>query len=153
MPKKQSQRKIDLSEVLLRGFYEDAVKNGIILLPDEAIDKLQDVMENLREVEKLDIPKFKRDNPRTDWEAIVRRLHHYAVDLYYDTYFGKKVGAPSMAHEYLEYIVSLKEIDKLSFGEIGIRIGESPESADKIRKQYGMAKKKGIKPSSEKSQD
>jgi hypothetical protein len=153
MPKKQSRKKVDVAGILLKGFYDDAVKNGVVLLPDEAIAKLQEVIKNIVEAQKMDLAIFKRDNPRIDWKTETRRIHHYAVDLYYDTYIGKNVGAPPLTDEYLEYIVTLKEKDKLTFGQIGIRIGESPKAAEKIRKQYEKAKEKGIKPSAKKSQD
>jgi hypothetical protein len=133
-----------LSKSFLEDFFKEAVSKNKRLWPDEAMNKLIAKMGKLIETKTVDIDEARRENPRTDVSATNRELHHYAVDLFYKTYYERPTGAPPLSKEYLENIVLLRERDKLTFSKIAIKLEGTPKSADKIRKQYDIAKKKGI---------
>ncbi|HVG20962.1 MAG TPA: hypothetical protein VNI02_18075 [Blastocatellia bacterium] len=148
MPKKTAPKKIDLNKSYLRDFYKKAFKERIILSPDEALKKLEEVSMTIAKHNGITISSFKVEHPRIDLVAEARKLHHYAVDLYYDTYYGKKVGATPLDDKYLEYILQLSE-KGLSYGQIAKDVGlptsppsELAKSSDKIRHQLKIAKKK-----------
>ncbi len=80
---------------------------------------------------------------RIDTVSFTRRIHHYAVDLYYDTYFprwpgteGKSSrGAPPLSDEYLEQVFRLAQRGKHP-KEIADKLGQlDPKAPDRIRKQ------------------
>lgn len=140
-----------LLELQLAQIYAQAVEEGSFLLPDEAMLEL---------ISKWNT--YFKNNPLTEEEArsyyrkdegFMRKLHHAAVDLYYDTYSGKQEGAPQINEKYLEHILSLSERG-LSYGQIAKEVGlpitppaEYIKSKDKIRKQLEIAEQRLKKPS------
>lgn len=157
MPKKKSSddsEQLNAWEIVLNQFYKEAKEERRLLYPDDAMKKLSDWMNKANEVQKVDISALRLKNPRIDIPAELRKIHHYAVDLYYETYYGKRDGAPRIDNHYLEYIVTLRA-KGLSYGKIAKELNypisppsELRKSTDKIRKQLDTAKERGIKPSS-----
>lgn len=157
MPKKKESKKIDpyrFNELYLENIFREAVEKHEVLLPDDAMKKLNSIMGKRLEIEGLDIATTRRKYPRIDDLVVLRKLHHYAVDLFYRTYFERGEGAPSLSNEYLQSIVEMRQ-KGLSYGEIAKEVGEQTtppdelrKSSDKIRKQLDIAEKRGIKPSS-----
>jgi hypothetical protein len=162
MPKKKQADKLegfDQSRRLLEGLYRDAENESEVLWPDMAIKRLSDLNVEIDEREKdskeelLQEATFK--NPRFDDVAYARELHHYAVDLFYETYCGKQTetGAPPLSERYLKQLVKLRE-EGLSYGKIAIKLGlktspppELTKSTNKIRKQLKEAEARGLLPS------
>jgi phage pi2 protein 07 len=147
----------NLGEILLKGFYQEVQKDKIDLWPDEAMKQLMDLMNKRAEKEKEEIAEVLLKNPRLDQIASLRKLHHYAVDLFYETYFGKRSGAPPLNDKYLEQLSMLRE-QGLSYGQIAQKLGyktspqsEFKKSTDKIRKQLEGAKERGITSSKRKA--
>lgn len=140
----------DINRELLKSFYQNAKDESELLWPDTAIKKLMKLMREVMEREKGSIAEAVMINPRFDPVARSRELHHFAVELFYDTYWGKQTGAPRLHPEYLRQLVILRE-QGLSYGQIAKKIGlqtspssELKKSSDKIRKQLEEAKERGI---------
>src|SRR4051812_34237637 len=111
MPTKKASRKDDpywVSKLYLKNSFKEAFEKEEILQPDDAMNKLNAFMGKVLEVEGLDIPTLKRTYPKIDEVVGLRNLHHYAVDLFYETYFGIRDGAPRINDEHLQHIVNLK---------------------------------------------
>jgi hypothetical protein len=146
----ESMEDFNLSRELLKKWFQDAKEKSEMLFPDAAIDRLNKVMKEIMEREEGSITEAVMINPRLDPPTKMRELHHFAVDLFYDTYCGKQTGAPRLHPEYLRQIVMLRE-QGLSYGRIAMKIGlptsptsELKKSSDKIRKQLDEARERGI---------
>jgi hypothetical protein len=140
----------DINRELLKSFYQAAKDEPEMLWPDAAIKRLMKLMGEVMEREKWSFAEAVMINPRFDPSARARELHHFAVDLFYDTYCGKQTGAPRLHSEYLRQLVILRE-QGLSYGQIAKKVGlqtsppsELKKSSDKIRKQLEEAKERGI---------
>lgn len=147
-------KSFDLSRELLKSFYRDAKEKSEELWPDTAIKNLSKLMGEVMEREGVSFTAAIIKKPRLDPAAYLRDLHHFAVDLFYDTYCGKQTGAPRLHPEYLKQIVILRE-KGLSYGQIAKKVGlptsppsELTKSSDKIRKQLEEADERGITSSS-----
>lgn len=144
----------DINRELLKSFYQGANDEPEMLWPDAAIKRLMKLMGEVMERENRSFADAVMMNPRIDPVARARELHHFAVDLFYDTYCVKQTGAPRLHPEYLRQIVILRE-KGLSYGQIAIKVGlpttpssELKKSSDKIRKQLEEADERGITSSS-----
>jgi hypothetical protein len=140
----------DINRELLKSFYQDAKEESEMLWPDAAIKRLSKLMGEVLEREKGSFAEAVLKNPKLDPAAHARELHHYAVDLFYDTYCGKQTGPPRLHPQYLKQIVMLRE-KGLSYGQIAKKLGlatsppsELKRSTDRIRKQLDEAEERGI---------
>ena len=139
---------------LLEAIFEDERTSDSTLTPDQAMDSLDEMLATIAAA--LDSSDSKKNSPahprlplRTDTVAFRRKIHHYAVDLYYNTYFrrtGKERkhgrGAPPLPDEYLDQI--LRRARKgMNPAQIAHELGQSdPGAKDRIRKQIGTAVKR-----------
>jgi hypothetical protein len=136
-------------EIFLRGIYENGLKNGRLITPDVAIEELLKIVSN---------SNSNHDNSNHDWEnprlsrlnpvSLMRKVHHIAVDLYYDFCLQPEKGAPPLTIESLSYILSLRNSGQ-SYRQIAIELGlpvntteDKIRSIDRIRKQVKTAEKK-----------
>jgi hypothetical protein len=136
---------VEINKQALKGIFERAVKENRHLRPDEAMTKLFEYWKGFDENNPLP-DEAKRMYRRMDDYVLTRKVHHAAVDLYYETYFMKQKGATPLSDDYLRHILSLSE-QGLSYGGIAKEIGlptspphELLRSKDKIRKQLVIAK-------------
>lgn len=87
-----------LYRAILDTAFEDSSKSGLHMTPDQAIETLYSEL-------AIHFPKSKLTRtdgrpllqPRIDLMAGRREAHHYAVDLYYRTYFARNKGAPRVS--------------------------------------------------------
>jgi hypothetical protein len=138
-------------KILLERFFRDATSKNELLWPDEAMRKLFDYINKIIEIGVLN--KDKPTATRVNEINFNKELHHYAVDLFYKTYFPTKKGAPPIPDEYYEFILKLhnegkthkeiaEEVDlPISTKKVGTR-KEVDKSKDVIRKQIDKAKKR-----------
>jgi hypothetical protein len=147
LPKKEF--RIDLSETFLKNLFEEAEKSDEILWPDEAIKQLATYW---GEVKKNNPSSFSDENAspihRDKLMSEAKRIHKFAVDLFYKTYAPQKKGAPPMTEDYAKFILGLDK-EGLSHREIAERLGmqiDNPEDAskakDKVRHRIKAAKKR-----------
>ena len=141
-------KKTDFARLALKRFYEEAKERGEILFPDDALIKLHDLIRRGIEVEEIDIKADSLKNPKLNVRALYIELHHDAVDLFYDTYWGKRIGAPHINDEHLIYLL---ELDSLGLNHLEIaKIIELPvitkeerkSSKEIVRKRIRIAKER-----------
>ena len=91
-----------LYKPLLDKLFSDSVSKGVRLTPDSAIERMGKVLESFFLCVKEEVSsaphEFPTPSPRLYFRftqvPFRREAHHYAVDLFYDTYFSRKHGAP-----------------------------------------------------------
>jgi hypothetical protein len=144
-PKSKALTQEDVWKGLLRAIYNNGLENGCLVTPDAALEKLLKIASHSKTgIPDGETPELPRLNPVN----LMRRVHHIAVDLYYDTFSKLRKGAPPITKETLDYIYSLHK-SGLSYGEIAIKLGLPLDTAenkirskDVIRKRLKTAKKK-----------
>jgi hypothetical protein len=99
---------LEFNKRMLKRRFSEAAKEGKHLRPDEAMMELFDFWKKYLELDPM-IDKDKRTYRRVDDIVLLRKIHHEAVDLYYETYFGKQEGATQLSVEYLEHILAMAE--------------------------------------------
>jgi hypothetical protein len=117
---------------------------GILLTPCMAIEEMEQLFEDMSLRFEKDRRSETKKNPtaghryfRFDHVAFRREAHHYAVDLFYKTYYPRS-GAPRLSIEYLGTVLELRR-KGLNDPQIAERLGQS---TDTIRKQIRIAKKR-----------
>jgi hypothetical protein len=117
---------------------------GILLTPCMAIEEMEQLFKaiSLRFEEERRSEAKKDPTPghryfRFDHIAFRREAHHYAVDLFYKTYYPRS-GAPQLSIEYLGAVLELRR-KGLNDPQIAERLGQS---TDTIRKQVRIAEKR-----------
>jgi hypothetical protein len=117
---------------------------GILLTPYAAIEQMELLLEGVsRRFEEEGQSEARKDPTpgrryfRFDQVAFRREAHHYAVDLFYRTYYPRS-GAPQLPIEYLNDVLELKR-KGLNDPQIAERLGQS---TDTIRKQVRIAEKR-----------
>jgi hypothetical protein len=129
--------------------FELARADGSHLTPDEAMKTLDEVLKKWSEVlAKQDLSAHDTRRPiRIDVVASLQKIHHYAVDVYYKTYFPRRGGmegkprrgAPRLSMEYLERIRQLSRQGR-NAAQIARELGQSdPGAVDRISKQIELA--------------
>ena len=128
----------------LDDLFKECESLGILLTPYIAIEQmellLEDVSRHFEEECQSDAkkdPTPSRHYFRFDQVAFRREAHHYAVDLFYKTYYPRS-GAPQLSIEYLNDVLELKR-KGLNDPQIAERLGQS---TDTIRKQVQIAEKR-----------
>ena len=127
---------------LLNHIFEEAARNNKIPTPDEAIQRMHELMARLvgppaGHSEAGNLPKELR---RLDLGRMEREAHHYAVDLYHDALRPRK-GAPRLRPEYLDQLLRWHTAG-LNPRKIAIKLGygSSAEAKDLVTKQLRIAK-------------
>jgi hypothetical protein len=141
---------IDIFQQSLKDIFDAARISGVRLTPDKAMAMLDDDVAAFEKAGGLEgnagsaspsLPAL-----RIDVVAIRRKVHHCAVDLFYNTYFPRKAGtegkprrgAPSLSDEYLDQILQLCR-KGLNYAQIADRLGEPK---DRIRKRIEIAERR-----------
>jgi hypothetical protein len=82
--------------------------------------------------------------------SFIRKMHHHAVDLYYDTYFSRgaglegkpRRGAPPIPDRYLDEILRMTR-KGMNLEKIADKLGQlGPKGKDRVRKQRALAVKR-----------
>ena len=130
-------------EIILKNIYLRAARNGQFLSPDDAMKLTGKELDRFAEEHRGDHSVYFSPGPRYSHVAIVRRAHHFAVELHYRTYFPQKRGAPKLPQRYVEGLLQLAG-KKLSYGQIARRLGLPADltTRDRLRKQIASAKRK-----------
>jgi hypothetical protein len=135
---------------VLDDLYELYERASFLLKPDQAIEKMEEAFRDaLHRVETETVAEASpHARPtqvfRFDDSAFAREAHHYAVDLFYRTYFprspeGKsRKGAPQLPTEYLDRILQLKRLG-MNYVEIAKKLGQPK---DRMRHQVKIAEKR-----------
>lgn len=122
--------------------FEECASDGITVWPDEAMDWMEEYLEKLAsdgEQSKLgETMSGLASNLRFDSAAYRREAHHYAVDLFYRTYFPRKRGAPPLPTAYLDRILQLR-FKGLNYVSIAEKLGQPK---DRMKKQVEAAEKR-----------
>ena len=122
---------------VLDDLYKAAHNDNVLLTPDAAVNKMEEVFAFVFKAEQRDENKASTSFPRFDGVAFSRDAHHYAVDLFYKTYH-KRTGAPPLRADYLNLLLKL-DADGMNPAQIASKLGHKP---DAIRKQLTLAKKR-----------
>jgi hypothetical protein len=134
------------NEFLLDVMFEQADRDGRFLTPDEAIcelpERIQAIVGDDYQPKTAIVTALV--GPR-DRGHLYRKLHHHAVDLFYETYFSRGCGAPKLSDDRLSEILHLHS-QGLSYLQIGKQVGEDTstplkkdQTRDRIRKQVKKA--------------
>jgi hypothetical protein len=157
MPEKDSTvlRRIwrSLYKPLLEDLFKTYASIRVQLTPDWAMEEMDEVFSDVfRRINAENGPEAKKDpgaQPRPifrfDESAFTREAHHYAVDLFYRTYFPRRSvegksrrGAPSLPTDYVDRILQLMRRG-LGYAEIAKNLGQPK---DRMRKQVKAAEKR-----------
>jgi hypothetical protein len=132
---------------MLDYLFTEAKRDHILLKPDEAIEDMETVISALSKADEREtasesiLNSFRRMNTT----AMLRDAHHYAVDLFYNTYYPTS-GAPPLSLDYLDVLLKLKK-KGLNNQQIARRLGaktdaEAKQIADRIRKELAGSEKR-----------
>jgi hypothetical protein len=132
--------------------FEVAITAESRLTPDAAMRELDDVLESVLEaMDKTKTATVRPSRPlRIDVVAARQKIHHYAVDLFYRTYFPRKAGmegqprrgATGLPLEYLDQVLKLSREGK-NPAQIATLLGQvGPGAAGRISKQIRLAEKR-----------
>jgi hypothetical protein len=136
-------------KLAIEELFHDAGKAGFRVTPDEVMDLIDQTLQEFfdRSVEpEIGATRVGRP-PRIDVVAARQKIHLYAVNVYYRTYFPRKAGmegkqrrgAPRLSEEYLERI---RQLSKKGWNpaQIATELGQSdPGAVDRISKQMEIA--------------
>jgi hypothetical protein len=130
---------------LLEEIFAKAKSEGRYLTPDAAFKELLETAQRLATDSKDDLRVLL---PRVNLISLTRKLHHHAVDVFYETYFPTSAGAPPFTDESLKYLLDLAR-QGLTHRQIAEKLGlpthtprENDLAKDKVRKRVKVAKKK-----------
>ena len=139
----------NITRSLLKGIYERAARDGRIPTPDEAIERMHELVAQLSGDENgtRASESFPVELARFDVARLYREAHHYAVDLFHAAIRPRK-GAPAFQPAYLDHLLALRA-KGLTAGQIAIRLGLDPShrNVDRVRKTTRIAQAKGRKKS------
>jgi hypothetical protein len=154
-PKAMKAKWSDSFDQFLEEIFVVARTNGFRLTPDQAMAELDEALASI--LATPDTPEKDRGltaRPRLavriDIVALRCKVHHFAVDLFYKTYFPRRSGtegksrrgAPPLSTEYLGHVLMLSDRGLKPF-EIAGKLGQSdPRGKDRVRKQIAAAKKR-----------
>jgi hypothetical protein len=138
----------------LKDIFALARQYGIRITPDQALEELDDALEDVASrIVLLDQPhpESAPHRPlRVDVVAIRTKLHHKAVDLYYQTYFPRKAGmeakprrgASTLSFDYLYEVLTLSR-KGMNPAQIATKMGQlDPKAKGRIAKQIRIAEKR-----------
>lgn len=128
----------------LDSIFEECASNGITIKPDEAMDWMEELLEQW--VGDTQQAKSKEDasSPVTVYRfnlaAYLRESHHYAVDRFYKTYFPRKRGGEPLPESYLNRILRLR-FKGFNYVAIAEKLGQPK---DRMRKQVEAAERRWL---------
>jgi hypothetical protein len=138
----------------LEDIFTTARQNRIFLTPDQALTELRDALKGVcSQAGFLDAPDSRsalHQPLRFDVVAFWTKIHHRAVDLYYQTYYPRKAGmegkprrgASRLSLEYLDQLLTLRK-KGLNPAQIASKLGHSgPKARGRIAKQIAIAEKR-----------
>jgi hypothetical protein len=115
----------------LDAIFEEYSSVGMMVAPDEAMDLMHDLLRDWVSRDASEASKA-TSRPATlvrfDSDAFSREAHHYAVDLFYKTYFPRGRGTPPLPDSYLNGILKLRR-EGLSHLAIANRLGIRRDTA------------------------
>jgi hypothetical protein len=143
-------------KLTLDSLFSEFESKEFLLTPDVAIEKMELAFRRILSDSGSEAQPDSSSRPgqpfRFDETAFTREAHHYAVDLFYRTYFPREAGgerksrkgAPQLSIEYLDRVLKLSD-EGLEPHEIAERLGQSdPQARDRIRKQILAGRKRYI---------
>jgi hypothetical protein len=130
----------NVSRPILDQAFEDFRSAGLKLTPDDAMSLIgaafaqaQNAAEQL-EPKKGDAPDIRPAGVL----ACMRVTHHYAVDLFYRTYYEagetRGRGRPRLSPEHLDKVLTFRR-QGVSYGKIAAKLGQTLEATRKQAKQ------------------
>jgi hypothetical protein len=132
---------------LLHSIFVEA--RGSYLTPDVAMEILEEILGSRISSSGIQ-PNESSNNPRflrADMAVFRRKIHHYAVDLYYESYFprrkrtsGKsKRGATALPDDYLDELLKMTR-QGVNLQKMADKLGHfGPKGKDRVRKQRDLA--------------
>lgn len=121
---------------LLDAIFEEFGSAGFMIMPDEAMDFLDEVLVGLLNTEAQAEPRKAAPGVRPPHViASMRQAHNYAVDLFYRTYYempGK--GRPPLPLERLDKVLALRR-KGLSHAQIAKELRQAKDATRKQVKQ------------------
>jgi hypothetical protein len=133
---------------VLDDLYESYERASLFLKPDQAMEEMEEAFRDM--LQRVETETVAEASPharptrvfRFDDSAFAREAHHYAVDLFYRTYFPRggiqRKGAPALPKDYLQWILQLKR-EGMNPAEIAKKLGQPK---DRMRKQVEIAEKR-----------
>jgi hypothetical protein len=116
---------------LLKVIFEEHESAEILIMPDEAMQIMEEILGTMIGTESDDKPS----GLRFDFAAFRREAHHYAVDQFYKTYYGGRKGSPPLSINYMSHVLQLRK-QGLNNSQIAKKLGKNK---DAIRKQVQAA--------------
>ncbi len=138
----------------LEDIFSAARQSGIVLTPDEALIELDDALKAVffskAGSEERSAEAGLHRPLRVDAVAFRTKIHHRAVDLYYQTYFPRKAGmegkprrgASNLSLDYLHQVLTLSR-EGMNPAQIATKMGQlDPKAKGRIAKQIRIAEKR-----------
>jgi hypothetical protein len=135
---------------VLEDLFKECAAIRVQLTPDRAIEEMEVIFGDVFRTVSAGTGKEANKDPdgepglifRFDEPAFTCEAHHYAVDLFYRTYFPRggtqRRGAPRLPTEYTDRIVRLKR-QGMNYAQIAAMLGQPK---DRMRKQVKAAEKR-----------
>jgi len=116
---------------LLDMVFKEYKSVGLFVTPDEAMDVMEELLPALVSEDKGSEPEGGGHVFRFDFAAFRSDAHHYAVDLFYKTYYGLRgKGRPPLPREHLDQLLGLRR-QGLSYRQIGKKLGQTQDATRK----------------------
>ena len=119
----------EISRMMLDHIYKEAAKEGEVLRPDTAIERMTRLARDLTPEDPKSHSGIPLRPGRLNLIAARRRAHHYAVDLFYRTHFPQK-GAPRIHPGEISLIREL-QAKGLGYSRIGKVLSLSKDTVRK----------------------
>lgn len=113
--------------------FQECSQSKLVITADCAIDLMEELFAKMIERDKQSNAEPRAS--RLNFVALRCEAHHYAVDVFYKTYYGRKRGAASLSLEYLDRLLTLRRQGR-NESQIASSLGQRK---DTIRKQLQLA--------------